>query len=125
MSGRARNLAADAAYLAGLGAGSSGSARGHRTHRRLRAEQNGAASGALDGRALGFGTAQMLVEAWHDLDEIAGTIAVVELVQQYLVPGVAAGAGRARQAEDVGPAGHARGRACLDRRGADLRLAHH
>src|SRR5262249_5800188 len=51
MSGRTRNMAADAAHLAGLGAGPSGSASGHRAHRRLRAEQGRAASGALDGRA--------------------------------------------------------------------------
>src|SRR5258707_1735769 len=80
MSGRTRNMAADAAHLAGLGAGPSGSASGHRAHRRLCAEQGGAASGALDGRAPGLGAAQVLVEARHDLDEIAGTVAVVELV---------------------------------------------
>src|SRR5262249_660116 len=80
---------------------------------------------ALDGRALGFGAAQMLLEARHDLDEIAGTVAIVELMQEDLIPGVATGAGRARQAEDVGAPGNAGGRARLDRRGADLRLAYH
>src|SRR5262245_56677030 len=80
MSGRTRNMAADAAHLAGLGAGPSRSASGHRAHRRLRAEQGRAASGALDGRGPGLGAAQVLVEARHDLDEIAGTVAVVELV---------------------------------------------
>src|SRR5262245_63787692 len=78
MSGRTRNMAADAAHLAGLGAGPSGSASGHRAHRRLRAEQGRAASGALDGRAPGLGAAQVLVEARHDLDEIAGTAAAAE-----------------------------------------------
>src|SRR6516162_895157 len=78
MSGRTRNMAADAAQLAGLGAGPSGSASGPRAHRRLRAEQGRAASGALDGRAPGLGAAQVLVEARHDLDEIAGTVAVAE-----------------------------------------------
>src|SRR3989475_5273998 len=78
---------------------------------------------ALHRRAFGFGAAQMLVETRHDLDEIAGTVTVVELVQKDLVPRVAAGAGRARQAEDVGAAGNASGRARLDRRGADLGLA--
>src|SRR5262249_8603246 len=48
MSGRTRNMAADAAHLAGVGAGPSGSASGHRAHRRLRAEQGRAASGALE-----------------------------------------------------------------------------
>ena len=43
----------------------------------------------------------MLVEPRHDLDEIAGPVAVIELVHQDLVPGVPAGAGRARQAENI------------------------
>src|SRR5262249_16329601 len=47
MSGRTRNMAADAAHLAGVGAGPSGSATGHRVHRRLRAEEGRGASGAL------------------------------------------------------------------------------
>src|SRR5438552_7801696 len=75
-------------------------------------------------RPLRLPPAQVLVEARHDLDEIAGAVAVVELVQQNFVPGVAAGAGRAGQAEDVGRAGDAGGGAGLDRRGADLGLAH-
>ena len=54
----------------------------------------------LPRRALRLGPAQMLVEPRHDLDEIAGPVAVIELVHEDLVPGVAAGAGRARQAED-------------------------
>ena len=74
---------------------------------------------------LSFAPAQMLVEPRHDLDEVAGPVAVVELVHEDLVPGIAAGAGRARQAEDIGRAGDARGRAGLDRRGADLGVAHH
>src|SRR5262245_18557611 len=48
MSGRTRNMAADAAHLAGLGAGPTGSASGHRAHRRLRAVQGRAATGALE-----------------------------------------------------------------------------
>src|SRR5258708_27843135 len=72
MSGPTRSMAADAAHLAGLGAGPSGSASGHRAHRRLRAEQGRAASGALDDRAPGLGAAQVLVEARHDLREWAG-----------------------------------------------------
>ncbi len=42
--------------------------------------------------ALSFGATQMLVEARHDLNEIAGAIAVIKLVHQNLVPGIAAGA---------------------------------
>src|SRR3974390_2924749 len=59
-------------------------------------------------RALGLGPAQVLVEPGHDLDEVAGAIAIIELVPQDLVPGVAAGARRARKAEDVSPDGHPR-----------------
>jgi hypothetical protein len=44
----------------------------------------------------------MLIEARDDLDEIARAIAVVELVHQDIVPGILAGAGGARQAENVG-----------------------
>ena len=40
----------------------------------------------------------MLVQPGHDLDEIAGPRAVVELRGQNAVPAVAAGAGRAKQA---------------------------
>jgi hypothetical protein len=55
-------MAADAAHLAGLGAGPSGSARGHRAHRRVSAEQD-VVRAILHRRALGLDTAQMLVEA--------------------------------------------------------------
>src|SRR5437660_1019929 len=67
-----------------------------------------------------LGAAQMLVEARHDLDEIARPVTIVELVLENPVPGVAAGAGRAGQTENVGRAGNARGGARLHRRGADL-----
>jgi hypothetical protein len=59
-------MAADAAHLAGLGAGPSGSARGHRAHRRIRAGQD-VVGAILHRRAVGLDTAQMLVEAPHDL----------------------------------------------------------
>src|SRR5580704_17143732 len=80
---------------------------------------------ALNRRALRLRPAQVLVEPRHDLDEVARPVAIIELVQQDLVPGVLAGAGRARQTEDVGRVGDARGSARLDRRGADLRKADH
>ena len=48
----------------------------------------------------------MLLEPRHELDEIAGAVAVVELRPQYL-PAIAAGAGRAGQREKIGPAGDA------------------
>src|SRR5881227_3173362 len=72
------------------------------------------------GGAFGLGSAQVLVEPRHDLDEIAGPIAVVELLRENTVPAVAAGARRSRQAEDKSRAGEAGGGAALDRRGADL-----
>jgi hypothetical protein len=37
--------------------------------------------------------ALVFLEAGHDLDEVAGAVAIVELPFQDLVPGVAAGAG--------------------------------
>src|SRR5262245_1062461 len=60
------------------------------------------------------------VQARQQFGEIAGAEAYVELVIQYLVPAVAAGAGRAGQGEQIGAAGHAGGGARLDGRGADL-----
>src|SRR5262249_52702270 len=72
----------------------------------------------------GLASAQVIVKPRHDLDEIAGPVAVVELMHQDLVPGVAAGTGRAWQAEHIGAAGNARSGAGLDGRGADLGLTH-
>ena len=57
---------------------------------------------------------QVLVEARHDLDEVARPIAIVELVDEDVVPAVAARAGRAGQGEDIGAAGDAGGGAGLD-----------
>src|SRR3989304_6131696 len=51
---------------------------------------------------------------------MAGVVAVVELPFENAVPGVAAGARRARQAEDVGALGDAPAGARLDGRGAHL-----
>src|SRR4051812_33998870 len=81
--------------------------------------------GRLHRRALRLWPAQMLVQPRHDLDEIAGARAVVELGLEDAVPAVAAGAGRTREAEDVGRARDARGGAALDRRRADLGVAEH
>src|SRR3569833_3481616 len=82
-------------------------------------------SRASHSRALRLLPAQMLVEARHDLDEIAGPCAVVELRRQDAVPAVATGAGRSRQAEDVGGSRHAGGGTALDRRRPDLGMAQH
>src|SRR5690606_22186233 len=63
---------------------------------------------------------QVLVEPRHDLDEVAWHVAVVELRLEDAVPGVAAGAGRARQHEDEGRVDDAARRSGLDCRDADL-----
>src|ERR1700693_920931 len=65
----------------------------------------------------------MLLQAGHQLDEIARTEAVVELVREDALPGVAAGARGTGQGEQVGAASHPGGRPALDRRGADLLVA--
>src|SRR5207302_1744841 len=63
---------------------------------------------------------QMPLEPRHQLDEIAWAEAVVELVDEDPLPGVAAGAGGAREREQIGAAGDPGGGAALDCRGADL-----
>src|SRR3954453_6577896 len=81
--------------------------------------------GRLHRRALRLWPAQMLVQPRHDLDEIAGARAVVELGFEDAVPAVAAGAGRTWEAEDVGCARDAGRGAALDRRRSDLGVAQH
>jgi hypothetical protein len=44
-------------------------------------------------KALSACGAAVFFEAWHDLDQIAGPVAHIELVFQNAVPGVAAGSG--------------------------------
>src|SRR5690606_303661 len=63
-------------------------------------------------------------EPGHELDESAGEVAVIEVMDEDLVPSVLAGAGRAGQREEIGTLRHARRRARLDGRGADLLEAH-
>src|SRR6185437_13289355 len=60
------------------------------------------------------------VQARHELGEVAGSEADVELEAQDVVPAVLAGAGRAGQREDVGAVGDAGRGAALHGRGADL-----
>src|SRR5690349_2726756 len=60
------------------------------------------------------------VEARHQLGEVAGTEADVELLAQDVVPAVLAGARRARQGEDIGRVDHARGGAALHGGGPDF-----
>src|SRR6516162_11611327 len=66
---------------------------------------------------------QMLLQPRHQLDEVARAEAVVELVDEDALPGIAAGARRPRQGEQIGAAGDPGGRPALDRRGADLVVA--
>src|ERR1700720_4337164 len=47
---------------------------------------------------------QVFLQARHQLDEIARAEAVVELVDEDALPGVATGARRARQREEIGAA---------------------
>src|SRR5207248_9951566 len=79
----------------------------------------------LDRSALRFGAPQMFIQPRHDLDEVAGPRAVVELRGQNAVPAVTAGAGRTRQAENKSGAGDTGGGAALHRGSADLGMAQH
>ena len=57
-----------------------------------------------------------LFQARHDIDEIAGPMAAVELPLEDAVPRVLAGSRRARQAENIGAVGRAAAGARLDGR---------
>src|SRR5260370_37476771 len=75
-------------------------------------------------RAAGFDSAfEMFLQARHQLDEVARAKAVIELVHEDALPGVAAGARRAGQSAEISAAGDSRRRPALDRRGADLVVA--
>src|SRR5690242_16885511 len=74
-------------------------------------------------RSVAGGRLQMLLEAWHELDEIAGTVAIVELVPDDVFPAIAAGAGRARQRKEIRAAGDPGSGTALDRRCAHLLVA--
>src|SRR5262249_26997584 len=97
MSGRTRNMAADAAHLAGLGAGPSGSASGHRAHRRLRAEQGRAASGALErsrlwpwrGASLRSESLGAVAAVWRPQADMGQTQASMRIAPQLLAKLVA------------------------------------
>src|SRR5437879_6520680 len=65
----------------------------------------------------------LLLQARHQLDEVARAETVVELVDEDPLPGVAARRGRTRQREEIGAAGDPSGGAALDRRRADLVVA--
>src|SRR5262245_20356232 len=59
---------------------------------------------------------QMLLQARHQLDQVAWPVAAVELPFENIIPTVAAGAGRAGEGEEIGAAGHAPGGPALDGR---------
>ena len=61
----------------------------------------------------------MLPQARHEFHQIARFLPAVELGFQYLVPAVAACAGRSGQSEQIGAARETAGGARLHRRGAD------
>src|SRR5882757_5869779 len=63
----------------------------------------------LSRRAFSFRPPHVLVEPRQDFYKIAGPVAVIELVHQNFVPGVLAGARRARQAKHVSRVGDAGG----------------
>src|SRR5687767_15597635 len=64
----------------------------------------------------------MFLKAGHDFHEIAGHMAVVELILQDQIPSIPAGAGRAGEAKNVFSPGDAGGGARLNRRCADLAM---
>src|SRR5215831_1592802 len=66
---------------------------------------------------------QMFLQSRHQLDEIARAEAVVELVDENTLPGVAAGARGPWQGEEVRTASDPCRRPALDRRGPDLLIA--
>src|SRR5579885_2783134 len=66
---------------------------------------------------------EVLLEARHQLDEVARAVAIVELMDENALPAVAARTGRAGQGEKIGAAGDAARRPALDRRGPDLLVA--
>src|SRR5579871_4657619 len=63
---------------------------------------------------------QMLLKPRHQLRQIAGPMADIELPAQDVFPAVAAGARGARKGEEIGAARHPAGGAALDGGGADL-----
>ncbi len=61
------------------------------------------------------GGGQVLLQARHKLDEVAGAVAAVELCDQNVVPAVFDGARAAGQSEEIGAPGHTTERTGLDR----------
>ena len=54
---------------------------------------------------------RVLLQPRHQLDQVAGPVPGIELEQQDVVPGILAGAGAARQGEQIGAVGDAAERA--------------
>src|SRR3954470_6659163 len=89
---------------------------------RLRTNQEPKRSGA---DRLVLAALQMLLQPRHDLDEIAGLVAIIELGREDAFPSVTAGPGRAGEAKDEFPLGDAGGGAGLDGGGTDLGPGNH
>src|SRR3546814_3890167 len=68
---------------------------------------------------------QVLLQARHQLHQVARPQARIELELQDVLPAVPAGRGRAGQREEVGAAGDAADGAALHGGGADLGVAQH
>src|ERR1044072_5939111 len=78
-----------------------------------------------DAASLRLGFLLLLLQPRHDLDEGAGTVAIVQLILEDSVPGIFARARRARYAEDIGSFGKPAAGTALYRRGADFLIAQH
>src|SRR5262249_50368806 len=76
------------------------------------------------GASLRFGFL-LLLQPRHDLDEGARAVAIVQLILKDAIPGILAGAGRSRHAENVSAFGYPAAGSALHRRGADLLIAKH
>src|SRR5262249_59802800 len=61
----------------------------------------------------------------HDREEGARAVAIVQLILKDAIPGILAGAGRPRHAENVSAVGSPAAGSALHRRGADLLIAKH
>ncbi len=80
----------------------------------MRSSSSLPSSAAARASERGARSAARLFQARHDIDEIAGPVAAVELPLENAVPRVLAGSWRPRQTEDVGAVGSAAAGARLD-----------
>jgi hypothetical protein len=57
----------------------------------------------------------MLIETRHNFNEIAGFMSYIQLLDEYFIPSIFAGAWAARQCKHIGAIGHAARGAALNR----------